>query len=210
MICIPIKKKTFASTIKTLKEAEKIADIIEIWFDEIKDLTAKKLDQLFCTKKLPIIYKVQNGKQIKEILSHKIEYIDLDISAPRKTVKEVGKISKKTKIIISYHNFTKTPDKNTLKRIIKKILKKDADIIKLATTAKSFEDSLRMLELIDELSKKHLIIGVCMGKRGEITRTSGHLFGNYLMYAPIKKTDKTARGQIDALTLKKIWRLKSE
>ena len=42
-----------------------------------------------------------------------------------------------------------------------------------------------------------------MGKCGKITRATGHLFGNYLMYAPLDEKDKTASGQIILKELKK-------
>jgi 3-dehydroquinate dehydratase len=42
-----------------------------------------------------------------------------------------------------------------------------------------------------------------MGKHGEITRTAGHIFGNYLMYAPLNESQKTAKGQLTVSELKK-------
>jgi 3-dehydroquinate dehydratase type I len=85
---------------------------------------------------------------------------------------------------------------------------KKADIIKLATFAKTFTDSIRMLAILAQLtSSKQKAICLCMGKEGRITRTASHLFGNFLMYAPISSTDKTAKGQLLAKQLKKIQNL---
>ncbi len=204
MICAPIKKKSKKTVIKNLKTAQKLVDIIEIWFDEIKNIDGNFLLEIFSFKEKPFIYKsYSNLENIKKILSHKIEFIDLDVSSPFKIIKEVRSLSPKIKIILSFHDFKKTPSTQILKKIIKKMLIKKADIIKLAVYAKNFNDSLRILALLEELNKNKIkAICLCMGKEGRITRTSGHLFGNYLMYAPIKTEDKTADGQISVKELK--------
>lgn len=203
MICAPIKKTSKNEVIKNLKEAQKLVDIIEIWFDEVKNIDEDFFKKIFSLKKKPFIYKSSsNLENIKKILSNKIEFIDLDVSCPIKIIEEVQRLNPKTKIILSFHDFNKTPSTQILKKIIKKMLIKKADIVKLATYAKDFNDSLRILALLEELNKNKIkAICLCMGKEGRITRTSGHLFGNYLMYAPIKTEDKTADGQISVKEL---------
>ncbi len=208
MICVPIKKKTPASLIKYLNEAQKKADLVEIWFDEIK-LSDENLTEIFAAKKRPFIYKVSKDQQnIENILSQKqkIEYIDIDLGSQKSLIEKVKKVSPKTKIIISFHDFEKTPSDRELDKLAQKILHKGADIIKIATQAKGLSDSLRMLNLLKGLNaKKKKAICICMGKEGELTRATGHLFGNYLMYAPLKPSDKTAPGQIPLAELRKIY-----
>lgn len=207
MICAPLKKKTVFSLLKSLREAQKVVDIIEVWFDELGELNEEKLNKIFADKRLPFIYKCQRPENIEKILQKKIEFIDLDISTPAKVIKEIRKKSPKTLLIISFHDFNQTPPTKTLKNIAKKMKSKGADIIKIATQAKTFEDSIRMLSFLSELhAKGEKAICLCMGAKGEITRTAGHLLGNYLMYAPIKDSDKTAPGQIIVNKLK--WLLK--
>ncbi len=193
--------------LKSLREIQKVVDIIEVWFDELGELNEEKLNKIFAEKHLPFIYKCQRSKNIEKILQKKIEFIDLDISTPTKIIKEIRKKSPKTLLIISFHDFNQTPPTKTLKNIAKKMESKGADIIKIATQAVSFEDSIRMLNFLSELhAKGKKAICLCMGTKGEITRTAGHLLGNYLMYAPIKDSDKTAPGQITVNKLK--WLLK--
>lgn len=208
MICIPIKQKAIGSLFKELKKAEKTGDFIEIWFDELQNPDFKKLKTLLEKVKKPIIYKSFGDlEKTKNILQMKIDFIDLDIETDKKIITHIKKISPKTKIIISHHDFKKTPDAKTLKKIAEKITKKGADIIKIATFANAISDSFKMLEFLSNLSKKHPAICLCMGKHGLITRTSGHLFGNYLMYAPLDLKNKTADGQITAKELKEIQQL---
>jgi 3-dehydroquinate dehydratase-1 len=85
--------------------------------------------------------------------------------------------------------------------------KHHADIVKIATFANDMTDSLRMLHLLSKISPKQKAILICMGRKGRITRTAGHLFGNYLMYAPLSLREKTADGQITAKELKEIQTL---
>lgn len=200
-MCIPIKKKTIAAVLKDLQAAAKEANLVEIWFDELEP---KHFAKIFHQSKLPIIYKA-TSKNIDEVLRFKPDYIDLDISTSIATVKKVKEISPRTKIILSFHDFKKTPPESELKKIISKLLNKGADIVKIATQAKNISDSFTMLELLKQTTDKgQRAIFLCMGKEGLITRTSGHLFGNYLMYAPLKSSDKTAPGQLTVKELKKI------
>lgn len=202
MICAPIKKKTTRSLINAIKETQKHVEIIEVWFDELKSL--KDLKDIFKIIKKPVIYKCENTGNIEEVMKFKPQYIDLDIEIPTKIIKKIGP---KTAKIISYHDFQETPSLKILQAIAKKIKSKGADIIKIATKADNFEDSIRMLSFLSELhAKGDKAICICMGEKGQITRTAGLLLGNYLMYAPIKEKDASAPGQ---LTVKQLqWHLK--
>lgn len=207
-ICVPLKEKNTITLLSALKQANKIADIIEIWFDELADFDKKALRSILKIAKKPLIYKVGkfNEKNLNLILStDKIAYLDLDLSTKQSIIKKMKADYPKLKVIISYHNFEKTPELRKLQRLAAKILKKGADIIKIATKANTLEDSLNILSLLSKLSANgRPAICLCMGQIGQLTRLTGHLFGNYLMYAPMGKAQKTATGQITAIKLRKI------
>ena len=203
---IPLQKNDFRGT--------KEADVLEIWFDKIP---AKQHQEILeqareakrsrakrpakggePTKKvptIPIIYKSESSP--KEDLIKKAHYIDIDIKTPKATIQKIKKTNPKIKVIISYHNFKETPYEKELKAIHKKMQSKNPDIVKFASHAKSITDSFRMLDFLAHLDKKkQKAICLCMGKHGLLTRISGHLFGNYMMYFAPSKTRKTAPGQI--------------
>ncbi len=203
MICIPIKVKTSTLLMKEIKEAQKKADIIEIWFDEVK-ITESALSQIFKIKKRPFIYKITNAKNIKILTRFKPEFLDIDYKTSKKNLEFIQKNFPKSKKIISYHNFKKTPSKNQIKKVFTKIKNMAADIIKIAVTAKKFSDNLIVLEFLAKTSQKNKIIALCMGQKGILTRVAGHLFGNYLMYAPLKEDKKTAKGQVEISKLKQL------
>ncbi|MEK7086084.1 MAG: type I 3-dehydroquinate dehydratase [Patescibacteria group bacterium] len=203
MICVPINKNSTRKLLPVLKKAQKVADIVEIWFDtgNFEEISEKIY--------VPVIYKVTkpNLKRIKLILRKipRIHYIDFDIQTKNSLIKAVKNISPKIKIILSYHNFKKTPEIKELQKIVKKMIEKKADIIKIATHAKTYQDSVSMLGFLSQITTKgQTAICLCMGIFGRLTRLTGHLFGNYLMYAPMEKSGKTAPGQVTVKELKQI------
>ncbi len=213
MICVPINKNSTRQLLPILKKAQKVADIVEVWNpaanlpDILNKLSRPKSDHL-----IPIIYKVTKPdiKKIKLILQKvpQVSYIDFDIQTKNSLIKAVRKIKPKIKIIISYHNFKKTPEIKELQEIVQKMIEKKADIIKIATHAKSYQDSVSMLGFLSQIVEKgQKAICLCMGKFGRLTRLTGHLFGNYLMYAPMEKSGKTAPGQVTVKELKKIIKM---
>lgn len=203
MICVPIRKKSFDSFKKDFIEAQMHADIVEIRFD---DMTCgiEDFKEILRLKKKPIIYKVTNGKNLEKAGKQKIDFFDVDFETGSKEIKLIKERNPESKIIISSHDFKKTPSLEELQKKLKKMKKMNVDIIKIATMAKTMKDSLTMLHFLDKNSKKNKIIGICMGEHGKITRVAGHLFGNYLMYAPLRDKEKTADGQINIHKLKQI------
>lgn len=209
MICIPIRKKTMSSLLKHISEANKLADVIEIWFDEIPNLTDEKIEGILKATKKPILYKHTGNKEsLRKLLPKKLAYIDLDFKESPKLIKEVKQSSPESKLIISFHDFEKTPTTAELTKMVAKMQKLGADLVKIAATANSLSDSMRMLSFLSQLKEKgQKAICLCMGKEGKITRITGHLLGNYLMYAAITERDKTASGQLLAKELKEIQKL---
>lgn len=209
MICVPIKNKNENDLIRLYKKAQGSADIVELWFDQIHPpLTEEFLSKIFKIKAKSLIYKFEGNKQnLAKLLNHKIDYIDLDIKTSVSLIKSIKKNHPKIKIILSNHDFTGTPGLENLKALSVRMIKRGADIVKIATTAKNPGDCFMIFSLLEFLkAKKQRAICLCMGKFGKLTRMAGHLFDNYLMYCPLDKDQITASGQ---LTVKELCHLKS-
>lgn len=97
--------------------------------------------------------------------------------------------------IRSYHNFEHTPD--NLEAILENMPK--AAYYKIATFAKSSLDALRMMQF----TKKHSILGICMGELGQITRITAPLMG-----APWTYAGTAAPGQLTIEDLTGIYHYK--
>jgi len=193
MITAVIRTKSLKILKNEIKKAEK-ADLIEIWFDEL-DINKIDLKALLKSIKKPVIYKYTGPiENIELVLNSGAAYIDLDLSTPKKTIENIKNAHPNTKIILSFHDFKTTPKTGAIESILKRMRQKGADISKVATLAKTFEDSLRLLATLSKQEEKTIIIG--MGEKGKITRLTGHLLGNYLMYAATSNSTKTADGQL--------------
>lgn len=220
-ICIPIQAKTLKELGAILPKAEKQADLIEIWLDYIKDLNTKSLKEVIGKMKKPLIV-VCKGKKEKgkwtgseqdriEILSQAAtlgaDFVDVGIHTNEKLLKQIIKAKKqKTKIVISYHNFAKTPSLKTLKNICEKALHKGADIVKIATFAQTKVDNYSIFELLAWFRTSHAdkkIIALCMGKHGQISRVQGPAFGSFLTFAALQENKKSASGQLTVAEIKK-------
>jgi len=117
------------------------------------------------------------------------EYRDLVVHRAKKSGKRV---------IISYHDFSKTPDITVMQNIISDCFDAGADIAKLAATPHSYEDALSLLKLTLNCARapaapaQVCIIG--MGGYGVHTRVIAPIYGSALAYTSVGAA--TAPGQI--------------
>ncbi len=116
-----------------------------------------------------------------------VDYIDLeeDIAG---SIPRFGK----TKRLISYHNFRKTPD--DVEAIYAKMTELDPDVIKVCTMANHPQDNLRVLKLIK--AGKIPTIGICMGDMGMPSRILAGKFGAPFTYATFHQERTLSPGQL--------------
>lgn len=120
-------------------------------------------------------------------------YVDVEHSN-RHLIKPNGG---KTIIIGSYHDFNGTPDYDVLKDEHDRMSGSPVDIVKMATMARSMEDSRNMMRLVKQ-SGRTPTIGICMGDYGKITRVLGPIYGGYLTFASLAEGRASAAGQMNA------------
>jgi 3-dehydroquinate dehydratase/shikimate dehydrogenase len=124
---------------------------------------------------------------LRTAIAEGVEYVDLeeDVAA---AIPRFGK----TKRIISFHDFRKTPD--NLEEIHRRLCALDPDIVKLCTMANHPHDNLRMLEL--NRRSRTPMIGLCMGDIGTPTRILAGKFGAPFGYATFHHERVLAPGQL--------------
>jgi 3-dehydroquinate dehydratase-1 len=123
------------------------------------------------------------------------EYFDIiDVEIKSKICENVIEIckSKNKKVLLSYHNFKKTPNINILKKIIKKGKKYGADMIKIATNVTTKKHIFTLTELTYKYSKKMDLIVIPMGT-SIYERIIPLFFGSKFTYVSLNK--KTAPSQ---------------
>jgi 3-dehydroquinate dehydratase type I len=81
-----------------------------------------------------------------------------------------------------------------------------AEVVKIVSFARSFEDNLKVLSLIPYArERKQKIVAFCMGEKGKMSRIFAPLMGAAWTYASLKRQKASAPGQLTALELKRIW-----
>lgn len=209
MIAIPVVASNINEAIKDMKKASKIADVVELRLDFIKNINEKNLKKLLSkkTKKIIVTDRKKRTNLLKEAIKLKADFIDLDISIGEKTIKKIIQNKNKTKIIVSFHNFKKTNKKEIIKKY-NKIKRLKPDIIKIVTFANSINDNIIIFNPIKKAKKENKkIIALCMGEKGEISRILSPIFGALLTFGSLKEGKESAPGQITARTLKNIYRI---
>ena len=196
------------------------ADLIEIRLDYFKKISDDELVKLLEIIELPKIFTVRKKEEgghlqssederiefLKKCIEFKPEFIDIEYNTSN--IKELLKLAKNLSVqtIISYHNFSNTPELNELKIILSEIEILDGDISKIITKANDIDDNLKVLSLIKYTKKK--IVTFAMGEKGIISRVFSPYFGGFFTFASIKEL--TAPGQINIENMRKILNLFSK
>lgn len=116
----------------------------------------------------------------------------------------VSRIKGRAECLLSYHNFSETPPLESLTNIMRRQLAAGADICKVVTTARRFEDNLTTLRLINELPQAR-VVSFAMGAQGVLSRVLGPLAGAEFTYASVETGRESASGQLAAADLKRIY-----
>lgn len=109
-----------------------------------------------------------------------------------------------SKIILSFHDFTKTPTLSELEEIKKQMRKFSPDIMKFAVLVRDERDSKILFQFLLNKQDDEEMIVVGMGEKGRMTRVVAPLLGSYLTYASTDYSS-SASGQVDIIRLKKLY-----
>ncbi len=134
---------------------------------------------------------------LREAIAEGVDYVDIeeDIAAQ---IPRFGK----TKRIISYHNFRKTPE--NLRELHAEMAQLDPDIVKIATMANDPHDNLRMLEMMQE--SEIPTVAMCMGDIGTPSRILAAKFGAPYTYATFHHERTLAPGQLSFQQMNEVYR----
>ena len=198
-IAVVFDDRVTAGEIKKLKKTG--AFIAELRFDLFSRFdTAHVLDQIRKAGSLPKIAtirsRIEGGKwkfseaerlKLFRIVIPKVDRVDIELSS-RKILKTVIKMARKhkTKVIVSYHNFKKTPSDVELEKIIRAARRSGADIVKIATFIKTERDLLSLIRLtLRHADQKVIVIG--MGPKGAVSRILFPGLGSLFTYVSLKQ-----------------------
>ncbi len=217
--CVSIAEKTPYKIKQTLKIALKKSDYAEVRFDFLKieqipeaiEIIKKDLNKIVCTLRP----KTEGGKFsgnekerisiLKLIAEYNPFLLDVEFNTLKRNSSLVRYLkSTKTKLLVSWHDFKKTPSSAELKKKMNQMAKFSFNV-KIVSTAKSTDDSNRMLELYSKKGRNNLI-SFAMGDLGRISRILCLYLGSPYTYVSLGKA--VAPGQFSVDEVKKITNLK--
>ena len=189
-------------------------DLLEVRVDLFETTLAcivKYLEALRDEVQLPLIGTVRENERtlaaregIFRAIIPLVDCIDIELGAAiAADVTAEAKLQGKT-VMVSEHNFGKTPDDRALQTIVDRALAQGADIVKIATMAANAEDTWRLLHFADSCAVP--LVAFAMGEAGAFSRVRACEFGSLFTYGYI--TMPVAPGQLSAEEL--IKRMKNE
>lgn len=226
LFTVPLQYSRADDISKVLKKLPEEVEAYEVWIDQFikRDLVPEKIVECvqewkaLSQKKLVVVCKdpAEKGKyrgliELKQQLltaaaQSGADFIDIGLHHPQAVIEELRRSKRNAQLILSYHDFEKTPEEQDLQKLVKKMKDLQPDVLKLATMVHDPTDTERLMELAVSLEKKqqaHIILG--MGQLGVTTRIFSDQIGNTLNFVTLES--KTAPGQLSleqALQFRKV------
>jgi 3-dehydroquinate dehydratase-1 len=195
------------------RNKNRLFDLVEFRIDLVSSLALKAILQTAVPTILTIRSKKEGGNWTDSEPHRLLLYQDLiphfsavDIELSSNTILDnvvENAHDEGKKVIVSYHNFDKTPKVSELYKILKKAKKTGADIVKVAAFAKNHQDIQTLARFTVENADQH-IVTIAMGELGKLSRLFFPALGSLLIYASLSAKDKTAPGQMDCKELSRL------
>ena len=213
MICVSLAESTCDILLKRLQQVAAKADMAEVRLDALIDVEFLDFVSLVKDRSCPFIFTNRSSAEgglfsgseeeriglLEKAISAGADYVDIELRTDPVLrdviVKKVRKTG--TKLIISYHDFFCTPEKEKLIEVFDAERRAGADIGKIVTMAESPEDVLKVFSLyFKSLDEEFPLIAFCMGVLGKMSRLACLALGAYLTYASPDRGYEAAPGQI--------------
>ena len=216
-ICVPVVETTTEKIIQQIQQLQD-CDLIELridFYENIHDF--KKVHELLLQVRqqtnLPLLLTYRSLKEGGQIQLTDQEYllliqtacqsgcvdiVDIELESGNMLVYQLVEIAHQNhvKVLMSYHDFEKTPTAIEMKERLEKMEIMGADICKIAVMPFSYKDVIQLLNTTMEMSQKLTkpLVTMSMGKIGKITRIVGELVGSSITFASVGQS--SAPGQL--------------
>ncbi len=212
MLCVSILASTNEEALRQIDAAATCADAVEIRLDSIVDPDPQLLFSRWKLKsgQKPLIAtcraaweggRWKGDEAARVILLERAgeagaDYVDLEYRAYKPLRRHTAKL------ILSYHDFEKTPD--DLEATVWKMSELEPDVLKIAVTARTLRDAIRVANLARSLDRPHIVIA--MGEAGRVTRILYRRLGSILTFASLEAGAESAPGQVTLRDLRELYR----
>lgn len=221
LVCLPLVADKEADLLQQADELKDLAPDLLEWridgYGPLEDIDACliALEKLQASiRPIPLIFTCRCHAEggIKEISPEErlqiimaaigsggVDIVDIEMCNDPSFIKSVRNAAQKydTKLILSFHNFTETPEENRIHAKLLEAQHMGADIAKVAVMPKDYDDVLTLLRATLRARTGDVeipIVSMSMGTEGVVTRVAGGLFGSDITFAIGKSA--SAPGQI--------------
>lgn len=152
---------------------------------------------------------MENYRRLNEAAASSglVDLVDLELNRGEKLVREIaGAVHQNgVRVIISFHDFEKTPPKEEITGLLCRMQLLGADITKAAVMPRTERDVLELLEATLAMKEQYgdrPFITMSMGALGSVSRLCGALTGSALTFATAGRA--SAPGQMEAEILARL------
>ncbi len=226
-VCATIIEETVSDMLVAADKAKSLgANLLELRMDYLKEPLSQVsfpiLRELKEDLKIPVVFNLrptwEGGKfegaeekrwaHLEEAIKTGFDYVDLELKMnEQKRDNLIANAKKKdVNIIVSYHDFEKTPSWSEIFAILKHCADTKCYISKAAFKCQSFDDVLNILKggrAAININHPFSVMG--LGSHGYITRIFAPFIGCSIIYASLDREKKVDEGQLDIKTLLELW-----
>jgi 3-dehydroquinate dehydratase/shikimate dehydrogenase len=211
-VCASVSAETSADAVIKIREASKVADLVEVRFDHLRDeelpVLLEYLRRNHAAKPLIATFRApgQGGRgpasaRTRRGFWEKLEEGFWAVDLEEDVFDVRGEWPNR---ILSFHDFDSAGD--NADQVFDRLRLCQPAIIKYASFADDIVDTLPVWELLRRAEKiSQPIIAIAMGEAGKITRVLGPVYGSLWSYGSIGT--ETAPGQISAEDLTNLYRV---
>ncbi|MEM1554280.1 MAG: type I 3-dehydroquinate dehydratase [Thermoproteota archaeon] len=217
-ICVSVKADDLNRIQRAFYSSRKLgASLVELRLDHAREEDFEKIMGIVEKSRIGAVatirpfydggaYKGGEGERLRlfeKALEAPFKYVDVEYKS--RIWRSVIRLARKKDIgvILSYHDWNKTPGLNTLRRILSKMKERGADVFKIVTTVTNPVEEATLLFFL-ESSKGFRLICFGMGEKGFATRILSPLLGGFMTYASYDEA--LAPGQVTLGEMVSIYR----
>jgi 3-dehydroquinate dehydratase I len=231
-ICVPMVGKTIAELTEEAQFLNTVdLDVVE-WrvdfFEQVEEL--EKVKEVLSTIRsilndTPLIFTFRSAREggekevstsyyfeLNKVMaeSGQIDIVDVELFNNEESIKTLISVahSHNVYVIVSNHDFAKTPEKEEIIRRLRKAQELGCDLPKIAVMPQSTSDVLTLLDATNTMVEQYAdrpIITMSMAGKGIVSRLAGEIFGSALTFGAAKKA--SAPGQVPITELRNILSL---
>jgi len=198
MICVSFSKpavEQFLAQHPEVKMIELRLDLMETDENQLRRLLSLPVDVIVTCRPNGRMTEGERLQLLCQCISFGARYVDVEIESGSEFISTIREFATQhnCKLIISYHNFEKTPDLSELKEIAERCHAAQADIVKIACMVNDEQDILNIKSLY---SANYPIVVLGMGEKGTITRIKAYEWGAPFTFVAATPDSQTAPGQV--------------